>query len=392
MLRYSPQLVALIIVAIVLSAASCLFADTAPLTFEWRKFEDFNYLYGTPWSPNNQYLAVASLENDAILLLNRETWAVDKQLVLPDTAAPLRTIQWNPNGSYIAVGNDYEQIVVNVRDGNSIQLTELLSTDDRPVLESRWLDDSNVLAVFAGTGKILLIDVTTKEITQEIELDAYRAGFFYTAFDWNQHSGLFAAPLYSSNTIGFWDESGMMSAHLVQENAPGERRFASQCSAFGVDSSSPLEFDYSGLGGNVDLMDIGWSNGGTRLALTANYSAVVCTLNSQRTAMTQLRQLRIPDPSYDPNSPNPDLQVPFSATFKVSWSPDDHWLLISLLPIPPGLSQNSCGVAVFDTTRNFAYVGKIAEQSCSIHEMSWSPDGRQLAITANTSGYWIGTL
>jgi WD40 repeat protein len=140
---------------------------------------------------------------------------------------------------------------------------------------------------------------------------------------------------------------------------------------------------------HVNLLDLEWSTDGARLAFTIDASVIVCTLNLQGTAVTSLRQLHIPDPSYDPSNMNTHK---YSMPDGVIWSPDDYWLLASLFYVPPGMIQNSCGIAVFDVANDFAYRGKIGEEFCHVWGMSWSPDGRQLALGNGTDGYWVGTL
>ncbi len=379
---------------LLLSTTRFVTADAPPLLFEWREFGTGYLLRGMPWSPDNTYMAINSVDNDAVLLLNRTTWEVVSQITLPTTEFPLTRLWWSPNGHYIAVANDFELIVLDVVEMTSIQFSDRL-----PALEGRWIDvqwmgNTNVLAILNNNGLIVLLDVVRQEISDEIELDGFLAGeAFYNAFDWNQAQGLFAAPLYSSNTIGFWNESGAMPSGLVQEMAPNENRFASQCGAWRPESGSALEFDFVQLGGNVDVTDLQWSLDGTSLALIANYNVVVCTMNPQMTAVTALRQRRIPDLLYDPNAPQADQRVPYSLTYRLTWSPDGRWLLVSLLPLPLAVPTNSCGVAVFDAAQDFNYTGMVGEHICFVQGMSWSPDGSQLVVQAGTDGhYWIGTL
>ena len=383
-----------VIALLLLSTSNFVWGEEPSLLFEWRQFDTGYLLQGLPWSPDNTSLAITSLDNAAVLLTNRTTWEVERQIALPTTEFPLTRLWWSPNGHYIAVANDFELIVLDTMAATSSQFTDRLPVIDGRWIDARWLGNSNVLAVLNNSGLIVLLDVVRQEISDEIELDGFLAGeAFYTAFDWNETRGLFAAPLYSSNTIGFWNESGAMPNGLVREMAPNENRFASPCGAWRPEGESSLEFDFSQLGGNVDVTDLQWSLDGTHLALVANYNVVICTINAERTDITAIYQRRIPDLLYDPNAPQADQTMPYSLTNKVAWSPDDRWLLVSLLPLPLEVPTNSCGLAVFDRMQDFSYTGMIGEQLCFVQDMSWSPDGNQLAVQAGTDGqYWLGTL
>ena len=381
----------IVVLAVALSLSHAIAEETPPLAFEWRHHENGVYLAGSPWSPNNQYLAVSSLQQDAILLIDRETWDVARRLELPSTELPLARVRWSPNGNYIAVATYAELIVLSVQEGDPVRLTQLLSAMEGVLLEMRWMGDTDALAVLDNAGKIHVINVATQEVIGQIEFDDYPAAeWSYNTFDWSPHASLFAAPLYSSNTIGFWEMSGNIRDELVRESAPNANRFASQCGAWRPERASSLEFDFSQLGGNIDLLDIEWSNDGTRIVLTASYNVVVCALNQQMTEVSNLRQLRIPNPLYDPTNIN--LQNPYNIPFEVTWSPDDRWLLASQFYIPPQVPGDSCGIPVFDTQNDFAYVGEIGEQFCHVWDMSWTPDGRLLSIGTEATGYWVGTL
>lgn len=379
--------IAVLLMALLQGQASA--QDTPPLAFEWQHFEDAKLLDGDLWSPDNRYLAVSSLENDAILMLDGETWEVARRLELPATEWEVSTLQWSPNGDYIAVASSIDLIVVDVRDGSSIALTNVVPSGR---LDTRWME-GDVLAVLSKGDEVIvtLIDISTQEIIRQFELYDYEDHSTFATFDWNAHFRLFAAPLHTTYTIGFWDEFGNLSSRLIRQDTPNSyQQRASQCGITGIEPSPTPEFNFFGWGGNENLLDMQWSSDGTRLALTIYDWIVVCTLNPEMDAVTSIRQLGIPNPDYDPDDLN--LQHRYNMPRDVSWSPDNRWLLASQFFSPPEVPGDSCGIGVFDATQDFTYAGEIGEEFCHVWSMSWSSDGSQLAIGNGSDGYWIGTL
>jgi WD40 repeat protein len=369
-------------------------ADDPPLQFAWQHINTGTVLPGDPWSPDSQYIAVYDSDQNAVLILNVTTWQVERQFPLPAPQFRLFSLAWSPNGNYIALlGSDslegaHAMAMLNLVDQSIVFLTPLLA--DVGVFDMRWMGSTNSLATFSPKGYIAIIDVAHLEFDRGFQLDRYSPDglYFFVGFDWSSASALFAAPLYSSATIGFWDASGMLSSDLVREETLGQNIFGSQCGAWLPEGTAPLDFSFDYLDGNVALMDLEWSNDGLRLALVGGYEVTVCTLNAQRTEVIQIHSHRIPDPSFDPNSAPSvgfnDILLPRNLV----WSPNGHWLITSILDF----MGNSCGLAVFDATQNFAFAGFVGQGLCNIGNMSWSPDGSQIALDARGNGLWIGTL
>lgn len=368
--------------------------DMPPLIFEWQHFEDTKLLDGEPWSPDNRYLAVSSMENDAILLFARETWEVARRLELPTTESEISTLQWSADRRYIAVSSWKDLIVVDVPDDSAAVLTNLLSPGR---LDTRWMGE-DTLAVLSAVWlngdevTITLIDVPSQEIIRQFELYDYEFRSIFATFEWNLHSKLFATPLGTTFTIGFWDEFGNLSSELVRQDVQYPYLSASQCGTTNSLEPSPTpEFNFHGMGGNEVLLDMQWSNDGRRLAFTNYGWAVVCILNSELDAVESVRLVGIPNPAYYPDNDVIGLS-PHKMPNEVSWSPDDRWLLVSQFYVPPGMSEDSCGIAVFDAAQDFAYAGEMGEEFCQVSSMNWSPDGGQLAIGNGSDGFWVGTL
>ena len=391
-------IIALVLITLSLSGAAAQDAppETPPLVFAWQHLKPGYFLDGNLWSPDNRYLAMGSPEQDAVLLIDRETWTVDRRLPLPATESPLYTLWWSPDGAFIALDSLSDTIVLRVDDGSAIQISDLLAQGNTngalPNHAARWMGD-DVLAVLTATeGKATIdaIDVTTREVVREIDIPDYNGGYSTTSFDWSPQSGLFAAPFEYTGSIGFWNAEGSVSSGLVQRDATQTYRLASQCQPSGDDTTAP-EFDFSGMESNRNLTDMAWSHDGTRLAFSIYVSTVVCTLNPELTAVSQLQQLHIPNAGagYDV------LSSPYSEPWRISWGPDDRWLLASPFFAPSNSPDQFCGMAVFDAEQDFAYVGRVGESFCVVWNMSWSPDGQQLVVAVigdEPNTYWIGTL
>jgi WD40 repeat protein len=322
---------------------------------------------GIAWSPDGTHIAFGNPSENQVLILDLKTQSISKYINLPSNPDSVYfTLQWSSNGLYLAVVSSPKAYVFNTEDGRLVQTYSDFSKEDEKslIIDARWINVSNTLSVLDANGYINLFNVLTGQVIKLIDLGENGESIFYSAFDWNDAIGLFAAPLYSTGTLGFWKLDGEIVATLVKSDPNTQNGLSSDCRILTLG------------GGTKSVTSIRWANEGSRVAVATELGITVCAFEDQMSA------IKINDISVVQKNDT----MPYPAPFLVTWSPDGRWLLSSSYPGP-----DYCWIKIFDSTQDYDLYQTIENKVCSIRYWQWSSDGTHLAAIAH-DGLWIGSV
>lgn len=352
-------------------------AQTTIPEFEWHQITsrvDSGVFSVVAWSPDSHYIATGNTSSDegSLLIFDVEQQSLEAtvDLAVQGRYLFIKAIDWSQDGKYIAVTADSTLVIVDVATSSILQSHSDLSVGGFPRL--KWIEGSRKVALLDNLGFIYIYDVPENRVVKSIEIGPDNwAGEtdVYNSFDWDEKRNWFAVPLLGSSSIAFWDGEGNLISDLVRSNPDNYNWLESKC----LTSDLPVEF----LGVNSDLHRLLWSNNGNHLAIAFSESLRLCTFTSDGTSVQSRRLPYVPNPDYNPNQVYSSPIRDYSSA--IAWSNDDRWLFGSLL---------GCGMGVYNANEDFALVGVIAESICGMSDMSWSPDGKRLAI--RNEGLWIG--
>ncbi len=352
-------------------------AQTLIPEFEWHQIAssiDSGVLRTLAWSPDSHYIATGRASNDEarLLIFDVEQQSLEVTIDLAVAGRHLFTpaIDWSQDGKYIAVVVNSTLVIIDVATNSILQSHSDLGLGGFPRL--KWIEGSQEVALLDNLGFIYIYDVSENRVVRSIEIGPdIGAGetYVYNSFDWDENRDWFAVPLLGSSSIAFWDGEGNLISDLVRSNPDNYNWLESNC----VTDDLPVEV----LGVNIDLHRLLWSHDANHLAITVSGRMVLCTFTLDGNSVQSRELPYVRNPDYDPNQAYSSPAIDYSSA--IAWSKDDRWLFGSLL---------GCGMGVYDANQDFALVGVVGENICGISDMSWSPDGKLLAI--RNEGLWIG--